>query len=121
MVRGLALLSLAALGLAAGCGGTAPQARSPRAGIQKIKHVIIVMQENRSFDHYFGTLRGVRGFDDKQILTYPNGTNIFQQPNRARGDLGFLLPYHLTDQVDGDLDHSWAGDHAARNGGRWDN
>jgi phospholipase C len=61
VVRGLALFSLAALGLAAGCGGGAPQARSPRAGIQKIKHVIIVMQENRSFDHYFGTYPGADG------------------------------------------------------------
>ena len=30
--------------------------------IQDVKHVVILMQENRSFDHYFGTLRGVRGF-----------------------------------------------------------
>jgi phospholipase C len=52
---------LVALGVAAGCGGSAPQARSPRAGIQKIKHVIIVMQENRSFDHYFGTYPGADG------------------------------------------------------------
>ena len=42
------------------------------------------MQENRSFDHYFGTLRGVRGFGDKQILTYQDGTSIFQQPDKAR-------------------------------------
>ena len=43
--------------------------------IADVKHVVILMQENRSFDHYFGTLRGVRGFGDKQILTYPNGTH----------------------------------------------
>jgi phosphoesterase family protein len=75
--------------------------------------------ENRSFDHYFGTLRGVRGFGDKQILTYQSGNKIWQQPDTARTDLGYLLPYNLTDQVDGDLDHSWEGDHAARNGGAW--
>ena len=86
-----------------------------------MKHVVILMQENRSFDHYFGTLRGVRGFGDKQFLTYPNGQSIFQQPDPARTDLGYLLPYNLTDQVDGDLDHSWVGDHAARNGGAWNN
>src|SRR5260370_35049628 len=84
--------------------------------IADVKHVVILIQENRSFDHYFGTLRGVRGFGDKQILTYPNGTNIFQQPDKARGDLGYLLPYNLTDQVDVDLDHSWVGDHEARTG-----
>ncbi|MGH3229820.1 MAG: phosphocholine-specific phospholipase C [Streptosporangiaceae bacterium] len=89
--------------------------------VADVRHVVILMQENRSFDHYFGTLRGVRGFGDKQILAYPNGTSIFQQPDQARGDLGYLLPYNLTDQVDGDLDHSWAGDHEARNGGLWNN
>lgn len=89
--------------------------------VADVKHVVILMQENRSFDHYFGTLRGVRGFGDKQVLTYPNGTNVFQQPDKARGDLGYLLPYNLTDQVDGDLDHSWVGDHEARNGALWNN
>jgi phospholipase C len=87
--------------------------------IADLKHVVILMQENRSFDHYFGTLSGVRGFGDKQILAYQNGTSIFQQPDPARTDLGYLLPYNLTDQVDGDLDHSWEGDHEARNGGAW--
>ena len=108
---------------AAGGGSAASQALPEgwSGTIADVKHVVILMQENRSFDHYFGTLRGVRGFDDKQILTYRNGTNIFQQPDKARGDLGYLLPYNLTDQVDGDLDHSWTGDHEARNGGRWNN
>jgi phospholipase C len=99
--------------------GALPQGWS--GTIADLKHVVILMQENRSFDHYFGTLRGVRGFADKQALTWQNGKNIFQQPDPARTDLGCLLPYKLTDQVDGDLDHSWTGDHEARNGGRWDN
>jgi phospholipase C len=86
-----------------------------------VKHVVILMQENRSFDHYFGTLKGVRGFGDKQILTYQNGSTIFQQPDPSRTDLGYLLPYNMTDQTDGDLDHSWDGDHEARNGGLWNN
>ena len=89
--------------------------------IADVKHVVILMQENRSFDHYFGTLCGVRGFGDKQALSYQNGTSIFQQPDSARTDLGYLLPYNLTDQTDGDLDHSWDGDHEARNGGLWNN
>jgi phospholipase C len=89
--------------------------------IADVKHVVILMQENRSFDHYFGTLRGVRGFGDRQALSYQNGTTVFQQPDKTRTDLGYLLPYNLTDQIDGDLDHSWAGDHEARNGGLWNN
>ena len=41
---------------------TAAQPRSAR--LSDIDHIIIVMKENRSFDHYFGTLSGVRGFSD---------------------------------------------------------
>src|ERR1700748_1648895 len=96
-------------------------ANNRTGSIADVEHIVIMMQENRSFDHYFGTLRGVRGFGDKQILTYPNGTSVFQQRDKARSDLGYLLPYKLTDQIDGDLDHSWVGDHAARNGGQWNN
>jgi phospholipase C len=91
-----------------------------------LKHVVILMQENRSFDHYFGSLRGVRGYSDKQFLTYQNGTSIFQQPDAARTDGGYLLPFHMDSQKvnaqnAGDLDHSWTGDHDARNGGGWNN
>jgi phospholipase C len=124
----------AAAAVTAGCSGGPPASAgggSPAASkalpegwrgtIADVRHVVILMQENRSFDHYFGTLRGVRGFGDKQALTWQNGHSIFQQPDPARSDLGYLLPYHLTGQVDGDLDHSWAGDHQARNGGLWDN
>ena len=84
------------------------------------------MQENRSFDHYYGSLRGVRGFSDKQVLKYQDGTTIFDQPDTKRTDLGYLLPFHMDPttvdaQNAGDLDHSWAGDHSARNSGLWDN
>jgi phospholipase C len=109
--RSAAARSTAASTLPAGWTGT----------IADLKHVVILMQENRSFDHYFGTLSGVRGFGDKQALTWQNGNSIFRQPDAARTDLGYLLPYNLTDQVDGDLDHSWDGDHEAWNGGLWNN
>ena len=94
--------------------------------IADLKHVVILMQENRSFDHYFGSLRGVRGFADKQALRYPDGTTIFEQPDTARTDLGHLLPFHMDSskvnaQNAGDLDHSWDGDHSARNNGLWNN
>jgi phospholipase C len=118
----------AAAGLSAGPAAASVARRSAAARalpkgwtgtIADLKHVVILMQENRSFDHYFGTLSGVRGFGDKQALVWQNGNNIFQQPDAARTDLGYLLPYNLTDQVDGDLDHSWPGDHEAWNGGLW--
>src|ERR1700753_3941723 len=82
------------------------------------------MQENRSFDHYYGTLRGVRGFADKQLLTYQDGTSVLAQPDPSRADLGYLLPFRMhSGRVDAqnapELDHSWAGDHSARSGGLW--
>src|SRR5580693_7276820 len=128
-----ALGSAAAAAAAVGAGGPAAAsvARGSAAArvlpkgwsgtIADVKHVVILMQENRSFDHYFGTLRGVRGFGDKQALRYQNGTGIFQQPDKTRTDLGYRLPYHLTDQTDGDLDHGGVGDHEAWNGGQWNN
>jgi phospholipase C len=125
---GLGTAAVAAAGLsgataAAGTVGRSaashPLPRGWTGSIADLKHVVILMQENRSFDHYFGTLRGVRGFADKQALTWQNGNSIFQQPDPARTDLGYLLPYKLTDQIDGDLDHSWEGDHEAWNGGLW--
>src|ERR1700759_1656541 len=60
----------------------------------EIKHVVILMQENRSFDHYFGTLAGVRGFDDPEALKLPNGKSVFHQPD-AENPSGYLLPFHL--------------------------
>jgi phospholipase C len=125
---GLGAAAAAAVGIGAGTAAAAtagrPTAAKPLAAeltgtISDLKHVVILMQENRSFDHYFGTLSGVRGFGDKQALTWQNGNSIFQQPDSARTDLGYLLPYNLTDQTDGDLDHSWSGDHEAWNSGLW--
>jgi phospholipase C len=125
---GLGAAAVAAAGLSGGTAAASTVGRSAASRtlpkgwtgtIADLKHVVILMQENRSFDHYFGTLRGVRGFGDKQALTWQNGNSIFQQPDTARTDLGYLLPYKLTDQVDGDLDHSWDGDHEAWNGGLW--
>jgi phospholipase C len=86
----------------------------PRTGtIQDVEHVVIFMQENRSFDHYFGTLSGVRGFDDPRAITLPSGKPVWQQPG-PKGDVG---PFHLdtkTTFAQGmkSLDHSWKGSHA---------
>ncbi|HEY0258683.1 MAG TPA: phospholipase C, phosphocholine-specific [Lacisediminihabitans sp.] len=101
---------------------TAAAARTGTAA--DIKHVVILMQENRSFDHYYGTLPGVRGFGDKQVLEFPNGTTIFAQPDPSRPDGGVMLPYPLDSanhnaQNAGGLDHSWGGGHAAWNNGAW--
>ena len=47
--------------------------------IQDVEHIVILMQENRSFDHYFGTLMGVRGFGDRFTIPLPKGRNVWQQ------------------------------------------
>ncbi|MFF0966033.1 phosphocholine-specific phospholipase C [Streptomyces sp. NPDC003703] len=62
----------------------------PRGGLRAIEHVIVLMQENRSFDNYYGTLKGVRGFGDRTPLRLPSGDSVFEQP-RAQG--GKVLPF----------------------------
>ncbi|ATY31025.1 phosphocholine-specific phospholipase C [Sphingomonas psychrotolerans] len=74
-----------------------------RSGTLKdVEHVVILMQENRSFDHYFGTLRGVRGFADRFPIplapAVPNGParTVWEQLDR-KGDGGprLVSPFHL--------------------------
>src|SRR5580698_7791104 len=48
--------------------------------IKDVEHVVILMQENRSFDHYFGSLRGVRGFSDPRPVRLGNGKPVWYQP-----------------------------------------
>ena len=56
-------------------GGRAATQESSRlhGDIGDIKHVVVLMRENRSFDHYFGSLRGVRGFGDRATILLPGG------------------------------------------------
>ncbi|MGW2281943.1 alkaline phosphatase family protein [Streptomyces sp. NPDC001770] len=87
MLRGAAVaLGALATGSAAGA-AAAPTAEAAEyvlpqgynGDISDLRHVVILMQENRSFDHYLGQLPGVRGHDDKQALTFQDGTSVFQQ------------------------------------------
>jgi phospholipase C len=57
-----------------------------------VEHVVILMQENRAFDHYFGTLPGVRGFGDRITVPLPGGRSVWEQ-QLANGTT--VLPYHL--------------------------
>lgn len=118
--------------LAAGVGATAVAATSllppslqrvlatpvNSGGLDSIEHVVLVMQENRSFDHYYGALRGVRGFGDPNALRLRGGHSVFEQP----GPTGPVLPFPIRDSAAAQrmdtqnvagLDHSWAGGHAA--------
>jgi phospholipase C len=89
-----------------------------------VEHVVIVMQENRSFDHYFGSYRGVLGFDDHA----PGSPGLFAQPfagNTSRPPIGVELPFHL-DAASGhaecthDLAHDWVSQHRCWNSGAMD-
>ncbi|HEU0173307.1 MAG TPA: alkaline phosphatase family protein [Blastocatellia bacterium] len=93
--------------------------------LRDIKHVVLLMQENRSFDHYFGTLAGVRGFGDERALILPSGKSVFHQPDEAN-PLGYLLPFHLDTRASSaqkipSTSHAWAVQHASWNGGKMDN
>jgi phospholipase C len=95
---------------------------APRAGsIEDIAHIVVLMQENRSFDHYFGGLRGVRGFGDPRPVTLPSGRSVWHQASGATTVLPFR-PVHddLGLAFLEGLNHDWAGGHAALHGGKYD-
>lgn len=86
--------------------------------IADVEHVVILMQENRSFDHYFGMLRGVRGFSDPRPLILPSGKSVWHQPGL---DGEIVTPFRLNSATSAaqsltSLDHSWKGSHQ-----RWKN
>jgi phospholipase C len=117
-VGGLAFASLA-LPPALRRALAAPRRRATAASLGDIEHIVILMQENRSFDEYFGTMPGVRGFADTSVKL-PNGNSVFQQPDSANSQ-GYLLPFRYNTsstsaQATPGLDHSWATQHQA-----WDN
>ncbi|MFJ8849264.1 phosphocholine-specific phospholipase C [Streptomyces sp. NPDC102437] len=99
-----------------------PAAR--RSGtVQDVEHIVVLMQENRSFDHYFGSMKGVRGFGDPRPVTLPSGKPVWHQASFFGKE---TLPYHpdaddLGMQFIAGLDHDWAGGHSAFNNGKYDN
>ncbi len=87
-------------------------AASPRHGkLSDIEHVVILIQENRSFDSYFGTFPGVRGFGDHK------GRRAFFQKGR---DGHTVHPFHFDTGCMSDITHDWAPQHQAYNGGKMD-
>lgn len=125
------------LGLAAATGGAAALSLLPpnlrraaaagpvKGSVSDIKHVVVIMQENRSFDHMFGTLGGVRGFGDPSAITLSTGRSVFYQPDPSNPD-GYLLPWHLdtrttSSQAIPSTSHAWTVQHSAWDGGRMDN
>jgi phospholipase C len=92
------------------------------AKLSDIDHIVILMQENRSFDHYFGTLSGVRGFDDRHAPELADGRPVFYQPDPKSRDR-FVLPFrldtfHTSAERLHDLSHDWQPLHDSWNHGR---
>jgi len=92
--------------------------------IKDVEHVVFMMQENRAFDHYFGTMRGVRGFGDPRAVMLPSGKSVFHQPDSNNPD-GYVLPFRPNAGNLGrmyllDTPHGWNDTHAAWNGGVYD-
>src|SRR5246127_237144 len=90
--------------------------------IEDVEHIVFLMQENRAFDHYFGTLRGVRGYGDPRAVKLPNGDPVWKQPTSSGG---YVMPFHpgapsLGLQFLEDLAHDWDTTHNALNGGKYD-
>ncbi|MER5406041.1 phospholipase C, phosphocholine-specific [Streptomyces sp. NPDC002769] len=89
--------------------------------IDDVEHIVVLMQENRSFDHYFGSLRGVRGFGDPRPVTQPNGKTVWHQSDGTKDVLPFRPDADdLGLQFIQDLPHGWSDGHAAFNQGKYD-
>ncbi|EZQ01061.1 phosphocholine-specific phospholipase C [Acinetobacter sp. Ver3] len=91
--------------------------------IQDVKHVVILTQENRSFDNYFGTFKGVRGFGDRFTIPLSGKRAVWEQYDANKNK---ILPYHLdsslgnAQRVSG-TPHSWKDGQAAWDCGRMGN
>ena len=94
--------------------------------IQDVQHIVVFMQENRSFDHYLGHLSGVRGYNDRFPVTLPNGKPVWFQPRQEDKTSGIApFRYDTTNpgvnaQCIGGLPHTWATTHGAIDNGRAD-
>jgi phospholipase C len=110
---------------------TAASAASSAASLSDVEHVVILMQENRSFDHYFGTLSGVRGFSDPGVLkqtvggvSYPVFDQFGYKPGTGVDASGYMQPFNLLNNPPGengedtnDISHDWVTQHDSWNHG----
>lgn len=65
--------------------------------LNDVEHIVIFMQENRAFDHYYGAMSGVRGFNDRAAPLLPSGRSPFYQPvTSSFDDDSYMLPFYLS-------------------------
>jgi phospholipase C len=96
------------------------EANNVTGTIQDVQHVVLLMLENRAFDSYFGTFKGVRGYGDRFPIPLANGKNVFYQTNTAGVT---VTPYRLDEskgnaQRAGSTPHTWPDAQAAWDHGR---
>jgi phospholipase C len=109
-------------------------ASASAASLSDIEHIVILIQENRSFDHYFGTLSGVAGFSDPNVLTqtvdgvkYPVFDQFGYEPGVGVTSAGYMQPFNLLNNPPSengsdtnDIAHDWVTQHDSWNGGAMD-
>jgi phospholipase C len=86
------------------------------------EHIVFLMQENRSFDHTYGSLQGVRGFNDPRAISLP-GNNLVWLQSDEKGDTYLPFRYNIKDTKItwmSSLPHSWSNQVDARNNGKYD-
>jgi phospholipase C len=97
--------------------------------IADVEHVVVFMQENRSFDHYFGAMRGVRGFGDRFPIPLADaagrkGATCWTQLNAPDHEPSLISPFPLNTAEDFRLmrvegtPHTWPDAQAAWDEGR---
>ncbi len=96
----------------------------PAAGstFMDAEHIVLLMQENRSFDHTYGTLRGVRGFNDPRAITLPNKNLVWLQSD-VKGETYAPFRFNIKDTKITwmeSLPHGWSDQVDARNHGKYD-
>jgi phospholipase C len=135
---GAAALGAASSGLSSSAGASIERAmaiEAPRnASIRDIRHIVFLMQENRSFDHYFGTMSGVRGFSDPGVIRndifgtkYPVWEQFGYGPGYGVDSGKPIQPFRLEQRfptengaTTNDISHEWGTQHHSWNHGRMD-
>lgn len=95
---------------------------APGSTYMDAEHIVILMQENRSFDHVYGMLKGVRGYNDPRAIDLPNKNKVWLQSN-MKGET--YAPFRLDIKNTkttwmSSLPHSWRNQVNARNDGKFD-
>jgi len=108
LLKGAGALGLAGAAAPLLSAASALASATKKPGNMPIEHVVVDMQENRSFDHYYGFAPFAGSFG------VPSG---YSQPD---GNGGVVTPYHFTSLTTPDIGHNWAATHGEYDGGKMD-